>query len=164
MTDRATLEARATELGIKFTENWKDETLENRIAAQEKANDEAAKKDDLGAENAQTPSGNDQANEVLNGASVGDKSDASQTGDDETITLEINVPEDDQEIENDKYQEQPKSVVTALIKVNVTGPAKGRYRIGKHFTRETQTLEVTKDEFAALSDDPELAVTFAVTD
>jgi hypothetical protein len=46
--------------------------------------------------------------------------------------------------------------------VEITGPAKGRWRIGKHFTRQTQRLELddlTEAELSALKNDPELAVT-----
>lgn len=127
MTDRATLEARATELGIKFTDNWKDETLENRIAAQEKANNEAAPK-------GQPPANDDQAVDDKNGAPEGGKT-----------------------IENREDQEQSKSGGY----VNITGPAKGRWRIGKHFTRETQRIELAalKDgQLDALKADPELVV------
>lgn len=127
MTDRATLEAHATELGIKFTDNWKDETLENRIAAQEKANNEAAPK-------GQPPANDDQAVDDKNGAPEGGKT-----------------------IENREDQEQSKSGGY----VNITGPAKGRWRIGKHFTRETQRIELAdlKDgQLDALEADPELVV------
>jgi hypothetical protein len=127
MTDRATLEARATELGIKFTDNWKDETLENRIAAQEKANNEDAPK-------GQPPASDDQAVDDKNGAPEGGKT-----------------------IENREDQEQSKSGGY----VNITGPAKGRWRIGKHFTRETQRIELAnlKDgQLDALKADPELVV------
>ena len=54
--------------------------------------------------------------------------------------------------------QQPKSGAY----VDVTGPAKGRWRIGKHFTRETQRIELddlTEADLAALKNDPELAVT-----
>lgn len=128
MTDRKTLEARATELGITFKDSWKDETLENRIAAQEKANNEAAPKGQL-------PADDDQAVDDKNGA-----------------------PEDGKTIENRADQEQSK----AGGYVNITGPAKGRWRIGKHFTRQTQRIALAdlKDgELDALEADPELAVT-----
>ncbi|MEM5477168.1 hypothetical protein [Pacificibacter sp. AS14] len=110
MTDRKTLETRATELGIKFTDGWKDETLENRIDAQEKANAEA---------------------EATKGDVIG------------------SADEDQEHSKSGGY-------------VDVTGPAKGRWRIGKHFTRQTQRIALAdlKDgELDALEADQELAVT-----
>lgn len=184
MTDRKTLEARATELGIKFKDSWKDETLKNRIAAQEKANAEAD-------ENAAT---GDVTGPVDDAAPT--DGDQSQAGNGETFTPENTVPTDASTAQTDKYQEHSKSGetdtphsteqeraellaavadhpeetpilpdpmnITLIGYVDVTGPAKGRWRIGKHFTRQTQRIALAdlKDgQLDALEADPELAVT-----
>lgn len=47
--------------------------------------------------------------------------------------------------------------------VVVKGPERGRWRIGKHFTREAEEIprdELTDDELEALENDPELIVSF----
>jgi hypothetical protein len=57
---------------------------------------------------------------------------------------------------HDTYQPMP-----LTNHITVTGPAKGRWRIGKHFTRETQVLDLadlTGEQIAALKADPELVV------
>lgn len=54
-----------------------------------------------------------------------------------------------------------KAKATPEATVVVTGPEKGRWRIGRRFTREPSSIsrdELTKAELAALEADPELHV------
>ncbi|MBU2867135.1 hypothetical protein [Pacificibacter marinus] len=136
MTDRKTLETHATELGIKFTDGWKDETIENRIAAQEKANAEANENAATGDVIGST--------DVTSSTGVTSSADSSATG------------------QSSEDQEHSKSGGY----VDVTGPAKGRWRIGKHFTRQTQRIalaDLKNGQLDALEADPELAVTVVPT-
>jgi hypothetical protein len=60
----------------------------------------------------------------------------------------------------------PKTVTVSIVAnpvLRVTGPAKGRWRAGRHFTPETVIIPVrdlNEDEMAALHTDPELVVQF----
>lgn len=48
-----------------------------------------------------------------------------------------------------------------VLALQVVGPARGRWRIGRHFTQEVTVLlveELTEEEVAALKADPVLAV------
>lgn len=47
------------------------------------------------------------------------------------------------------------------LTVTVTGPAKGRWRGGRHWTAEPKTLELTQDEIDVLRTDPGISVAFA---
>lgn len=44
------------------------------------------------------------------------------------------------------------------LTVTVTGPAKGRWRGGRHWTAEPKTLELTQDEIDVLRTDPAISV------
>lgn len=44
------------------------------------------------------------------------------------------------------------------IRVTITGPKSGRYRLGRQFTPEPITLDLTKEEFDAVDADPKLQV------
>lgn len=155
MTDRATLEARATELGIKFTDGWKDSTLENRIAAQEQKD----------AENNSSAIASDADKDKVPGPAQNDVQDGSGT--DESTASEQDKSDLLAAVEALEGKPMPHSLdATAIMlksagHITVTGPANGRWRIGKHFTRETQTLDLadlTEEQIAALEADPELVV------
>lgn len=152
MTDRKTLETRATELGIKFTDGWKDSTLENRIDAVEKANAEAeaTKGDVIGS-----------ADEDQEHSKSGETGTPQST---EQERAEVRAAVDALPDETPVVPEPTE--ITLVGFVDVTGPAKGRWRIGKHFTRQTQRIALAdlKDgELDALEADPELAVTVVPT-
>jgi hypothetical protein len=160
MTDRETLEARATELGIQFTDGWKDSTLENRIAAQEQKD----------AENNSSAITSDVDKGKVPGPAQKDVQDGSET--DETTASK---PEKSdllaavEALEGKPMPHSPDTTATTLNstgQITVTGPANGRWRIGKYFTRETQTFELadlTEEQIAALEADPELVVSIVRT-
>lgn len=164
MTDRATLEARATELGIKFTDGWKDTTLENRIDAVEKANAEA----EANATTADVIGATDVTGSAdVTGSTVESSEDQERSKSGETDT----PPSTEQEraelraalgsLPNRKSIFPEPMNITFVGFVDVTGPAKGRWRIGKHFTRETQRIELAdlkEGQLDALKADPELVV------
>jgi hypothetical protein len=162
MTDRTTLEARATELGIKFTDGWKDTTLENRIAAQEKTNAEAEASAGVGETitlEIEVPKDASTAqNDKYQEHSKSGETDTPHSTEQERAELLAAVADLPEET---PILPDPMNI-TLIGYVDVTGPAKGRWRIGKHFTRQTQRIALAdlKDgQLDALEADPELAVT-----
>jgi hypothetical protein len=158
MTDRTTLEARATELGIKFTDGWKDTTLENRIAAQEKTNAEteanATTTNVIGATDTRATAQNDKYQEHSKSGET-DTPHSTEQERAELLAAVADLPEETPILPDPMN-------ITLIGYVDVTGPAKGRWRIGKHFTRQTQRIALAdlKDgQLDALEADPELAVT-----
>lgn len=123
--DRAALEARATELGISFRSNWKDETLAEKIAeAEADRQTGSAPIPDLGGE----PQGAEDAQTAASAPAAGSGDvasvpDTGGTGGGDTAPAQLDP-----------------AAAGAII---VTGPKKGRWRAGRHFTPEPQIILVS---------------------
>lgn len=129
---RLALEARAKELGVEFAPNIGDEKLKARV-------DEAEAKATPPAQGgSDAPSGEaSTGTTTVNEAVTNDASEAGKSG----------AP---------AHDEDPGPVVTVI------GPRKGRWRAGRHFTREAVEIplsELAEAELEALKGDPRLTVT-----
>lgn len=123
LPDRATLEARATELGIAFGARWKDETIADRIAEAEAALAASAPAPQIAAPDGSPGAATSEAGQGV--PASGSTKDA-----------------------------RP-------MLVTVTGPKKGRWRAGRHFTAEPVTIPadmLSAVEIGQLLGDPKLTV------
>lgn len=71
-----------------------------------------------------------------------------------------NISDDKLKVKIAEAEAKAKAKASLVV---VKGPERGRWRIGKHFTREAEKIprdELTDDELEALENDPELIVSF----
>lgn len=143
---RLELEARAEKLDVEFAWNLGNDKLAARIADAEAALAPGERKPEAKAEGGP---GADDTPTTATGPAPADL-DAEQ----KKPTVSDAAAKDDQ------------SAGTGQI-VRVTGPKRGRWRAGRHFTAEPQDIligDLTEDDLQALVDDPKLTVVGVVGD
>ena len=135
---RLALEARAKELGVKFAPNIGDERLQARVDAAEPKTGDAPTADDGEAPAATAPTAPEPAVAAPAAPAAPE------------------VTTDSKGQARTEPAEDPGPVVTVI------GPKKGRWRAGRHFTREAAKIplsELAEAELEALKGDPRLTVT-----
>lgn len=140
---REQLDARAEELNISTRSNWKDETVAEKIAEAEAA---------LAKNEGFAPSA--VAGVEPQGAAEGAASDHADTTPEGGTDAAGPVQGAGQSAAPTIPQDDP-------VTITVTGPKKGRWRAGRHFTPAPLTIplaDLSDDEIAMLTDDPKLVV------
>ncbi|WP_300439398.1 hypothetical protein [uncultured Mameliella sp.] len=145
---REELDARAAKLGISTSSRWKDETVAEKIAE--------AEAEQAGSDT--TPEGASDGPGPVEGAGEGaaPTQSAAEEGQGAAPAAEVAAaPQEAAKPAVPDPEQPPEGVLT------VTGPKKGRWRAGRHFTPEPVKIplaDLTEDEIAMLAADPKLTL------
>ncbi|MEQ5870242.1 hypothetical protein J4E08_10065 [Sagittula sp. NFXS13] len=177
--DRKKWEARADALGIPHRTNWRDETVMEKVTEAEAAKAGAGEsKEEAAASpppNAVAAVASAAEAQTLDGASGADESNAdgapsplppAKAAVTSTAAAQLKAAPATPSItdlakESDVTVEEQLTIGETVLTIRVRGPKKGRYRAGRHFTRDVTEIpvdELTDGELDALQADPKLTV------